>query len=53
MEIINIKENEDGSADVELKLTYKELNSVVEIGLTQLLINGIKAEDLCEQLKDE
>lgn len=48
MKVINITENKDGSANLELELDNKELVMLVEVGLTQVLLNSITAEELCK-----
>jgi len=37
MEILNLTENEDGSANVEVDLTKEELQTLVEVGLNKIL----------------
>lgn len=37
VDILNIKENEDGSADVTLSLDEKEISSLIEIGFNKML----------------
>ncbi len=37
MEILNLTENEDGSANVEVDLTKEEFQTLVEVGLNKIL----------------
>jgi len=45
MNVIDLKENEDGSANIELELDNKELVALVELGFTQLILNYIEASN--------
>jgi len=44
MKVLNIKENEDGSANVELDIDDTELNILVEYAIVTLLKEYIKSE---------
>ena len=48
MEILNLTENEDGSANIEVDLTKEELQTLVEVGLNKILkeyIDVLKKEE--------
>jgi hypothetical protein len=42
MKVVDYKENEDGSANVELEMTEEEKSYLIEVGFIQLLKNAIE-----------
>jgi len=45
MLVEEVKENEDGSANIELELTEEEVNNFVSIGVQEVLKRAILAEE--------
>lgn len=54
MKVLDIIENDDGSATVSLDLTKRDYEALVELGFNALLANAIKLEknELENILKD-
>jgi hypothetical protein len=51
MEILNLTENEDGSANIEVDLIKEELQTLVEVGLNKILkeyVNVFKKRKDCD-----
>jgi len=42
MDVLNITDNEDGSANVELEVTREELTFLLEIGFNKILKEGVE-----------
>ncbi len=54
MNVLCIKENDDGSAVVELDMTQKELSIVIEVGFSKMLKDGMEAfEDVLKRESTE
>ena len=47
MQVINIKENEDGSANMQLDLTNEEVSFFLNYGIVQALKDGLAKGEEC------
>lgn len=52
MKVLNIVENTDGSANVELEMTDEEQLLLIQEGFTSLLLKSLQAEEQRLKKKD-
>jgi hypothetical protein len=53
MELVLIKENEDGSADFDMKLTQFEVQQLVRVGIIEVLKRAVEEGKQYECSKEE